>query len=343
MSRLPRKTSEACLSTGSDRTRRGRRSIVEHTPVLLDEALQLLAPAFEGFGGGWLIDCTLGLGGHSRAFLERFPQLNVLGIDRDPQALEVSRQCLEAFGDRARLRQGNFHRLAELWDEKKLGRPRGILADLGVSSMQLDLPERGFSFRQDGPLDMRMGDTGATAADVVNRYSEADLERIIKEYGDERMSRRIARAIIAARKESLIETTARLRDIVVEAKGARGREGRIDPATRTFQGLRIEVNQELSELEGFVDQAVELLEGDGRLVVISYHSLEDRIIKHTFRQKERGPVDTVTGRPLAEGRILEVLTRKPVRPGPEEVASNPRSRSARLRAARKRSQGGLDR
>jgi 16S rRNA (cytosine1402-N4)-methyltransferase len=314
---------------------------VDHTPVLLDETLTVLAPALEGRPGAWLIDCTLGLGGHAQALLDRFPQLRVLGIDRDPQALFRCRQRLEAYGDRLRIRQGNFHQLEALWALEDLGRPAGILADLGVSSLQLDLPERGFSFRLDGPLDMRMGDSGPTAGDVVNGYSEAELERIIRHYGEERMARRIARALVEARSEGPLETTAQLREVVLRAQGSRAQgsrapwESRIDPATRTFQGLRIEVNQELAGLEGFLEQAVDLLEAEGRLVVISYHSLEDRIVKHTLRGYERGPVNPITGAPLPEGRIVEVLTRKPVRPSAREVAVNRRSRSARLRAVSK--------
>ena len=213
----------------------------------------------------------------------------------------------------------------------------GIFADLGVSSLQLDTAERGFSFRFDAPLDMRMGRTGPTAADVVNSYPEADLMRIFREYGEERQARRIARTLVRAREDSPIETTGELRRMIVESKGgSERREGRVDPATRVFQALRIEVNRELAELERFVEEAVRLLETDGRLVVISYHSLEDRIVKNTLRDLARGEIDQITGRPRAETRVLEVLTKKPVTPSAGEVEANPRSRSAKLRAARRR-------
>jgi 16S rRNA (cytosine1402-N4)-methyltransferase len=232
--------------------------------------------------------------------------------------------------------EGNFHRLGELLAGHGLGQPRGVLADLGVSSMQLDLPERGFSFRFDGPLDMRMGADGETAADIVNSYSEADLERIFREYGEERQARRVAREIVAERASNPILTTTHLRSVVAKAKGGYGgKEGRVDVATRTFQALRIEVNQELAGLDRFLEDAVASLEEEGRLVIISYHSLEDRIVKHTLRHLARGEVDPITGRPLSERRLIEILTRKPVRPGGAELAANPRSRSARLRAAKR--------
>jgi len=292
------------------------------------------------------VDCTVGLGGHSEALLTTAPAARLVGIDRDPEALELARRRLGRFGNRVRLVEGNFHQLAKLPGVPAPGGAAGILADLGVSSLQLDRPERGFSFRAEGPLDMRMGGGGITAADIVNEYSEAELERIFRQYGEERQARRIARAVAAARGERPLATTTELRDLIhrVVAPAPRrssrgGRRGggpeRIDPATRVFQALRIETNQELAGLAAFIDQAVELLEAEGRLVVISYHSLEDRIVKNRLRDLARGEVDPVTGRPRAETRVLEVLTKKPVRPSQEEVAANPRSRSARLRAARR--------
>jgi 16S rRNA (cytosine1402-N4)-methyltransferase len=327
-----------------------------HLPVLLDEALAYLAPE----RGGLFVDCTVGLGGHAAALLERAPAARLLGIDRDPEALAAAAERLAGFGERVRLVEGDFHRLAEVvagafgamgaaaWGGEGALRVEGILADLGVSSLQLDRAERGFSFRRDGPLDMRMGRSEMTAADIVNRYPETDLERIFREYGEERQARRIARAVVAARRERPIETTAELAALLRRAKGLEGRagerrgggvgrlrEGRVDPATRVFQALRIEVNRELAGLAEFIDQAVRLLARDRRLVVISYHSLEDRIVKNGLRDLARGEVDRVTGRPLAETRLIEVLTRKPVRPNAAEVAFNPRSRSARLRAGRR--------
>ncbi|QQR75082.1 MAG: 16S rRNA (cytosine(1402)-N(4))-methyltransferase RsmH [Holophagales bacterium] len=303
-----------------------------HEPVLLDESLHYLA----GERGGTVVDCTLGLGGHAAALLERAPTVRLVGIDRDPEALERAAERLAGFGDRVRLVESRFGDLREALAPLGLPPLAGVFADLGVSSLQLDLARRGFSFRRDGPLDMRMGRDGPTAADVVNSYSEADLESILRGYGEEHDARRIARAIVRARARQPIVTTGELSRVVVSAKGGdRQREGRVDPATRTFQALRLEVNQELRELERMLDDAVELLDRDGRLVVISYHSLEDRVVKHRLRDLARGEVDPTTGASLAETRALELLTRKPVRPSETEVAANPRARSARLRAARR--------
>jgi len=314
---------------------------VQHVPVLLAESLERLAPE----RGGTFVDATLGLGGHAEALLAGWPEVELVGIDRDPQALERAARRLAPFGSRVRLVQANFHQLDKALaglGVRGIGSISGVLADLGVSSLQLDTAERGFSFRFDGPLDMRMGLAELTAADVVNQASEEELEKIFRDYGEERQARRIARAIGRARLERPIETTGELRQLVgrvARSQGAdRGRKPwgeRIDPATRVFQALRIEVNQELEGLEAFIQQAVDLMETDGRLVIISYHSLEDRIVKNTLRGMAQGEVDQVTGRPLAETQMIEVLTRKPLRPSEEEVNFNPRSRSARLRAARR--------
>ncbi|HEX6200051.1 MAG TPA: 16S rRNA (cytosine(1402)-N(4))-methyltransferase RsmH [Thermoanaerobaculia bacterium] len=314
----------------------------DHLPVLVDETLRYLAPE----RGGLYVDATVGLGGHAEALLEAAEGARLLGIDRDPEALRRAGTRLARFGPRVRLVQGRFSELRRLLAEAEgpEARPAGVLADLGLSSLQLDTPGRGFSFRFDAPLDMRMGPGGETAGEIVNRYPEADLARIFKEYGEERQARRVARAVVEARLEAPIDTTGRLRDVILEVKGLGGgtapggwrREGRVDPATRVFQALRIEVNRELAELERFLDETARLLDGEGRLVVISYHSLEDRIVKNVFRDLARGEIDEVTGRPRAESRILEVLTRKPVRPSADEVARNPRARSGRLRAAARR-------
>lgn len=307
---------------------------VGHLPVLAGEAVQFLDPG----RGGWLIDATVGLGGHAERMLETDKRVRLLGIDRDPRALERTRRRLAGFGSRVRLVEGCFSALAEIVEAAGIGPVAGVLADLGVSSMQLDSAERGFSFRFDGPLDMRMGSDERTAADVVNRYSEDELKRIFSELGEERQAGRIASAITAARRERPVETTGQLRELIYRAKGrgaAGRREGRVDPATRVFQALRIEVNRELDELDEMLERAVRVLDLDGRLVVISYHSLEDRIVKNTLRSLARGKVDEVTGRPHAETRLIEVLTRKPVRPSDEEIGLNPRARSARLRAARR--------
>ena len=307
---------------------------MQHVPVLLRESLELLAAE----RGGLYVDCTIGLGGHAEEMLRLAPGARLVGIDRDPDALELAARRLRSFGERVRLINGDFRDVRSLLADEGIDRvDGGFLADLGVSSMQLDSAERGFSFRRNGPLDMRMGPGVVTAADVVNTYQEGELVRIFKHYGEERRSRRIAREIVERRARKPFETTSELRDLVagVAPRPRHGRPQRIDPATRVFQALRIEVNEELSGLESLLDQTVELLDQDGRLVVISYHSLEDRIVKHTLRRLARGEVDETTGRTRSETRVIELLTGKPVRPEPEEVAANPRSRSARLRAARR--------
>jgi 16S rRNA (cytosine1402-N4)-methyltransferase len=313
---------------------------LEHLPVLSAETLALLAPE----RGGLFVDATVGLGGHAAALLERAPAARLVGFDRDAAALRRAAERLAPFGARVRLVHANFHRfapvLAELGEER--GAVAGALFDLGVSSLQLGTAERGFSFRLDGPLDMRMGLSELTAADLVNHTAEGDLEKIFRDFGEERKARRIARAIVDARVERPIATTADLKRVIDRAKGGGphasaylGREGRIDPATRVFQALRIAVNEELAGLQRSIEQAVDMMSSDGRLVVISYHSLEDRIAKNTLRDMAHGEVHQVTGRPLAESQLIEVLTRKPMRPTPQEVDRNPRSRSARLRAARR--------
>lgn len=313
---------------------------VEHLPVLRDEALALLAPE----RGGLFVDATVGLGGHAEALLAGAPAARLVGLDRDAAALARAAERLAPFGDRARLVLANFHRCAAVLADLGVrpGGVAGLLFDLGVSSLQLGTAERGFSFRLDGPLDMRMGLSELTAAELVNHRAEGELEKIFRDLGEERQARRIARAIVDARAERPIATTADLKRVIDRAKGGgpraaapAGREGRIDPATRVFQALRIAVNEELAGLQRTIEQAVDMMSSDGRLVVISYHSLEDRIVKHTLRDMARGEVDRITGRPLAESQLLEVMTGKPIRPGADEVARNPRSRSARLRAARR--------
>ena len=307
-----------------------------HQPVMVAEAMRYLEPA----RGGCFVDCTVGLGGHARAMLEG-GATSLVGLDLDPQALELARKRLEPFGERVELVCSGYHRLAEVLEGLGRQKVAGIFADLGLSSLQLAYAERGFSFQSDGPLDMRMGPSvSLTAAEIVNGYPEGDLENILRDYGEERSARRLAKALVEQRRISPIETTARLREIVHSVLGKRsgsrrGRGGGIDSATRTFQALRIEVNQELAGLSTMLDQAMSMLEEEGRLVVISYHSLEDRIVKQAFRTAAIGQVDPVTGRARSETRLIELLTRKPERPAPAEVEFNPRSRSARLRAARR--------
>jgi 16S rRNA (cytosine1402-N4)-methyltransferase len=232
---------------------------------------------------------------------------------------------------------GEFAELIELLERDDVQKVDGILADLGVSSLQLETASRGFSFRLEGPLDMRMGAGELTAADVVNDYAEGKLEEIFRAYGEERQARRIARAVAKSREKKPIESTTELQEIVARAKryGGKYQKRRIDPATRVFQAIRIEVNRELAGLEQLLDQAVRLLRDNGRLVVISYHSLEDRKVKNRLRDLARGEIDQITGRPLSETQVIEVLTKRPLRPGEEELAMNPRARSARLRAARR--------
>ena len=305
---------------------------VQHVPVLLAETLEFLAPE----RGGLFVDGTVGLGGHAEALLQASPDVRLLGIDRDAQALARAGERLAVFGPRVRLVQANFHRLAETLAGLEIRGIAGFLADLGVSSLQLESPERGFSFRFDGPLDMRMGLSETTAADLVNQASEGELETIFRDYGEERQARRIARAIARSRSERPIETTAELQRLIAVTKGPRAaREEKIDPATRVFQALRIAVNQELAGLERCIEEAVRMMATGGRLVVISYHSLEDRIVKNTLRGLAHGEVDRVTGRSRSETQLIEELTRKPLRPTEAEIDLNPRSRSGKLRAARR--------
>jgi len=282
-----------------------------HVPVLLAETLELLAVK----PGGFWVDGTVGLGGHAAALLHACaPDGRLLGLDRDTETLERARQALSPFGARVRLEAADFREMAERLRGEGAD---GVLLDLGVSSAQLDDPERGFSFQADGPLDMRMDRSqGETAADVVNRTRESELCDLIHRYGEERASRRIARAIARARETRRIRTTAELAEIVRRAAGRR--RSRIHPATRTFQALRIRVNRELEGLGGAVERAADCLKPGGRLAVIAFHSLEDRAVKVAFRG-------------LAT-RGFRILTRKPVRPGEAEVRRNPRGRSARLRA-----------
>ena len=281
------------------------------------EVLQQLQPE----QGGLFVDCTVGLGGHARALLER-GATRLIGLDRDEDALAQAREVLMPWRDRVELVHADYRAIADVLEARRLEQIDGALADLGVSSLQLDAPGRGFSFQRDEPLDMRMDrSAGETAADIVARATERELADAIFQYGEERFSRRVARAIINARRESPIVTTGRLASIVRRVIPRR-RPGRIDPATRTFQALRIWVNRELDGLDRFLEAAVRRLRGGARLVVITFHSLEDRIVKHTFRALER-----------PNHVRVRVLTKKPLVPTNEEMDRNPRARSAKLRAA----------
>jgi S-adenosyl-methyltransferase MraW len=306
-----------------------------HRPVLLQETLELLQPE----RGGLFVDCTLGLGGHSEAILESSTDARILGIDRDREALDWATQRLSRFGTRFRAVHANYKEIARVVADAGESITGGVLADLGVSSLQLDAAERGFSFRHDAPLDMRMDASGdeETAAELLARLPEEEIARIIFEYGEERRSRRIARWIVERRERGEpVRTTKELEELVWRAVGGRKQE-RIHPATRTFQALRIAVNRELEELGQFIETAIDLLQTDARLAVISFHSLEDRIVKQTLRRLSgrcecppRAPVCSCGAR-----AAVEILTRRPVAPTEGEMDLNPRARSAKLRAARK--------
>ena len=287
----------------------------KHEPVMPAEVVALLGPS----RGGQFVDCTVGLAGHSMLILEGGADA-LIGLDRDADALRIAGERLAGFGDRVELVHSDYRQLSSVLDTRGIAGVDGVLADLGVSSMQLDADGRGFSFRRDEPLDMRMDRSqGPTVADLLADAEEEELANVIFQYGEERHSRRIARAIVRESSVQRIETTGALAAIVRRAVPARGYQ-RIDPATRTFQALRIWVNRELESLDTFLTDASRRLLAGARLVVITFHSLEDRIVKHTFRAI------------AAASGAWQVMTRKPMVPGDEEVARNPRARSAKLRA-----------
>ena len=302
-------------------------SAPRHTSVLGREAVEWLAPR----EGSVLVDATFGAGGYSRAILD-VPGTRVIGIDRDRTAIAGGFGLVDRSEGRLTLVEDRFSNLAEVCAAQGFDAVDGVVMDVGVSSMQLDQAERGFSFRLGGPLDMRMGQSGPTAAEVVAKASEADLANIIYIFGEERHSRRVARAIVAARQEGPIATTQALADIV--GKVVRSKPNEIHPATRTFQALRIFVNEELDELHQALSAAERVLKPGGRLVVVSFHSLEDRIVKNFL--VERGKASSGS-RHLPEvaqaASSFLILTKRPVTPGDAEVAANPRARSAKLRAA----------
>jgi 16S rRNA (cytosine1402-N4)-methyltransferase len=288
-----------------------------HEPVMTREALHFLAPG----KGGVFVDCTVGLGGHTLALLEA-GATRVIGLDRDPAAVALAAQTLNAFGDRVELVHSDYRAIESVLDERGIRTIDGALADLGMSSFQLDAEGRGFSFQREDPLDMRMDTTvGPTAADLLMQASETEIADAIYQFGEERFSRRVARSIVQNRETAPIRTTGQLATMVRRAIPRRG-FSRIDPATRTFQALRIWVNRELENLDQFLAAVTRRLRAGARLVVITFHSLEDRIVKHTLRA-------------LAGAGSLRVLTKKPVTPQPDELERNPRARSAKLRAAEK--------
>jgi 16S rRNA (cytosine1402-N4)-methyltransferase len=288
-----------------------------HLPVMTAEVLQYLRPE----QGGLFVDCTVGLGGHSRAMLEA-GATGIVGLDRDLDALARAAETLAPWRDRVDLVHADYRSIGEVLDARRIASVDGALADLGVSSMQFDAPGRGFSFQRDEPLDMRMDRSqGETAADFVARASEVELADTIFQYGEERFSRRIARAIVQTRRDTPVTTTSQLAAIVRRSIPRRGYL-RIDPATRTFQALRIWVNRELDGLDRFLEAAASRLRAGARLAVITFHSLEDRIVKHTLRALEH-----------RDASLVKVLTKRPLIPADDEVQRNPRARSAKLRVA----------
>lgn len=311
-------------------------SSYQHVPVLEKECLAILAPAIST-ASAVMIDATLGLGGHTQAALDAFPQLRVVGLDRDENALALAQSRLAKYGDRVSFVHAIYDQIQDVLDDQELVSVQGILFDLGVSSMQLDNPERGFAYSQIAPLDMRMDQSvGMTAADVVNTYEERALARILRQYGEERFASRIAKAIVRERARKPFTSSEQLVAVVRDAIPAATRRTGGNPAKRTFQALRIEVNDELSVLERAIPAALDCLDLDGRIVVLSYHSLEDRIVKHALREvtKDVAPVDM----PIVPSHLapeFELLTRGSDLATDEEISSNPRSASVRLRAARR--------
>ncbi len=279
-----------------------------------------LAPA----PGKTILDGTLGYAGHAQAILRELgPSGHLIGFDKDPKALEAAKKILEEFGDRAMILHEDFKNIGARLKELEISSVQGILLDLGVSSAQLDEADRGFSFRKNGPLDMRMNPKESlTAEEIVNHYPEEKLVEIIKSYGEERYARRIATKIADTRKREQIRTTGQLSSLIFSAVPSSYRHGWLHPATRTFQAIRIAVNSELEALRTFLEEAPDLLDSGGRLVIISFHSLEDRIVKNSFRE-------------LAKNGIGRILTKKPVVPEEEETRANPRARSAKMRVFEK--------
>ena len=317
-----------------------------HVTVLKNEVQEYLHPVLKS--GGIFIDGTLGAGGHSKAILEQNLQCKLVGIDQDEQALAVARENLRDFSDRVEFVHRNFADLQQIVEGRDAMRCvstsrnniQAILLDLGVSSMQFDQADRGFSFRQDGPLDMRMDQSQmTTAAEIINRWAPNQIEQILKEFGEEWQFRRITRGIVEARRKQKIETTAQLVKVIESALNIRygGKGMKVHPATKTFQALRIAVNSELDVLKKVLSDAINLLDSGGRIAVISFHSLEDRIVKNIFRDLTKNCI-CQPSQPACtcgnENAKIKVLTKKPIISGAEEIFNNPRTRSAKLRAAR---------
>lgn len=294
----------------------------EHIPVLLDETLRQLGAERPGL----YIDCTLGLGGHAVELLRRNPAASLVGIDQDEQAIRLAQARLEPFGGRVTLYLSDYKNLPEL--DIDFPSVRGVLVDMGMSSFQLDSPERGFSHALDGPLDMRMDlRSRTTAARILQKYNEPKLAQVFRRYGELKQANKLARAIASARRTQAIESTTQLRLLVEEVCRWIPQKGKIHPASKVFQALRIETNNELEGLDAFLEQTLRLLPSGGRLVTIAFHSLEDRIVKRAFLR---------LGHPETGEPLIDILTRKPIVPGEAEASRNPRSRSAKLRAAEKR-------
>lgn len=291
---------------------------IEHIPVMIREVQEALHLK----KGGIFVDCTLGLGGHARSILNAIgPQGRLIAIDRDKESLQIAREQLREFSSQCEFVHADFRFLDRILNNLNIKEADGILLDLGISSLHLDNPQRGFSFQSDGPLDMRMDQQSPISAyDLVNSLSENEISTILKEYGEERWHKRIARYLVWERAKHPIETTARLREIILKAIPYRNYKDKSHPATRSFQALRIAVNRELESLERAMEVCVNFVKVGGRIVVISFHSLEDRIVKLRFRN-------------LSQSNQVKILTKKPLRASEEEIGDNPRSRSARLRAA----------
>ena len=311
-----------------------------HVPVLLDRVVALLAPPLER-DGAVLVDATLGLGGHAEAVLTRFELARVVGIDRDPEALALAGRRLAPFGDRFTGVHAVYDELPEVLADLGLASVDAVLFDLGVSSMQLDVRERGFAYAEDAPLDMRMdGSTGPTAADVLNSYAAADLARILREYGEERFARKIAAAVVRERAREPFTRSGRLVELLYAEIPAPARRTGGHPAKRTFQALRMEVNDELAVLRRAIPAAIDAIGIGGRVVVESYHSLEDRLVKQAFVAATRLDVpEDLPFVPAGHEPALRLVTRGAEKAGPEEISQNPRAASVRLRAVERISEG----